>query len=216
VGYAETPSSDLAMAFRLSDFPDLLTSLDQYCTLNVSDTGAEKERNMSDVLEIAHRIRPIELDSIESPIVRAGLAYWQKLRAGRKFPSRSDIQPRDMKDLLKNVMLLRVIGDCEDYEYRILGDAHLLAHGFTTWPDKLSRVEEYRPGYNKILKSVFDMVVKPGSPYALRGWIETGQNFPPFMYSENLLLPIGPNSVTVDHVLNFSVYLPTDRLATSD
>ncbi|HEY0283701.1 MAG TPA: PAS domain-containing protein, partial [Rhizomicrobium sp.] len=71
----------------------------------------------------------ISPEEVDSPILKHGFAYWKDLRAGREFPARSDITPRGLGSLLRNALLLRVIDRGEDYEYRIVGDAHVLAHG---------------------------------------------------------------------------------------
>ncbi len=46
----------------------------------------------------------------------------------------------------------------------------------------------------------------------MRGIIERPDGFPKLTASESVFLPLGPNAQTVDHILNFSVYQPTDRM----
>jgi hypothetical protein len=149
---------------------------------------------------------PISLDMVEAPAVRAGIGYWKRLCGQRKFPSRSEVTPRDILGLLRNAVLLRVLDGGAEYEYRIVGDAHVIAHGFSAQGLTLSQLGIIAPGYETILKSLYDYPVRKGVPLALRGWISRGES--EFIYSESVFLPLGPDDVTVDHVLNFSVYVP--------
>lgn len=150
---------------------------------------------------------PIDVDLVESAIVRAGVAYWKRLAGGRRFPDRNDVTPRDIRGLLRNVVLLRVIDSGRDYEYRIVGDAHVTAHGFCMQGKTLSQMDDYAPGYSAILKPLYDNPVRRRTPLALRGWLSMGEDGAEFVYSESVFLPLGPDDETVDHVLNFSVYV---------
>ena len=151
---------------------------------------------------------PIGIDFVESEIVRAGVSYWRRLGVGRKYPDRNDILPRDIRGLLRNVVLLRVVDGGRDYEYRVVGDAHVVAHGFCMQGKNLSQMDDHAPGYGAILKPLYDNPVRRGTPLALRGWLSMGTDErAEFVYSESVFLPLGPDDETVDHVLNVSVYL---------
>src|SRR5262249_33704364 len=120
-----------------------------------------------------------------------------------------------IRGLLRNVVLLRVIDGGQDYEYRIVGDAHVIAHGFSMQGKNLSRMDDHAPGYGSVLKQLYDYPVRRRTPLALRGWLSMGEDGSEFLYSESVFLPIGPDDETVDHVLNFSVYVlhPAKTLA---
>jgi hypothetical protein len=148
----------------------------------------------------------ISPDEVEAAAVRTGIAYWRRLRGSRLFPSRIDVLPRDIADLLRHTVLMRVVDGGTDYEYRIVGDAHVVAHGFSIQGRCLSTMDEYAPGYGKVLKTLYDPVVRNRAPFALRGWIARGEEQSEYIHSENVFLPLGPDDETVDHVLNFSVY----------
>jgi hypothetical protein len=131
----------------------------------------------------------------------------------RSFPAREDIVPRDLAGLLRHVVLLRVIDAGADYEFRIVGDAHVISHGFNMQGLKVSDVDAYSPGYGPVLKSLYDRVVRRRDAYAFRGWLERGDQQKKYIYSESVFMPLGPDSVTVDHVLNFSVYIPRETFS---
>ena len=152
----------------------------------------------------------LALDKLESPIVRQGLDYWLKLRGDRPYPSRSEMAPRELASLLRHVVLLRVVAGGADYEYRIVGDAHVISHGFNMQGMRVSDVDKFSPGYGPVLKSLYDRAVRRRDAYAFRGWVERGEDRKQYIYSESIFMPLGPDEFTVDHVLNFSVYIPRD------
>jgi len=151
----------------------------------------------------------IALEAIENPIVRQGVEYWNRLRGARRYPSRQDMMPRDLAPLLRHVVLIRLI-DGGDYEYRIVGDAHVISHGFSMQGLRVSDVDRFSPGYGPVLKSLYDRAVRKRDVYAFRGWMERGEKHKQYIYSESVFMPLGPDEATVDHVLNFSVYTPRD------
>lgn len=148
----------------------------------------------------------IPLDAIESPIVRQGVEYWSKLKGERAYPARADMKPRDMSPLLRNIVVIRILDGGADYEYRIVGDAHVISHGFSMQGLRVSDVDRYSPGYGPVLKSLYDRAVRRRDVYAFRGWMERGSKTKQFIYSESVFMPMGPNEGTIDHVLNFSCY----------
>jgi len=151
----------------------------------------------------------IDLDAVENPIVRAGIAHWRAIRGARKFPARADLTPRGIAGLLRNISLVRVVGDGE-YEFRIVGDAHVIAHGFSLQGLRLGQVDRYAPGYGAMLKMAYDPVVQRRVAFALRGFLLKGNKNKQFFYAESAFLPLGPDDQTVDHILNVSAYIPRD------
>src|ERR1041385_8524565 len=85
-----------------------------------------------------HPTAIISLKVAECAAVREGVTYWRRIRGPRRFPSRADVNPRDMTNILRNAVLMRVIDCGADYEYRIVGDAHTVAHGFCMQGKRLS------------------------------------------------------------------------------
>ena len=152
----------------------------------------------------------VPLDAIDNPILLQGLAYWHQLRRERAYPARADLMPRDLSPLLRHVVLLRVLNDGSDYEYRIVGDAHVISHGFSMQGLRVSDVDKFSPGYGPVLKSLYDRVLRRRDVYAFRGWMERGEKHKQYIYSESLFMPMGPDEANIDHVLNFAVYVPRD------
>ena len=62
--------------------------------------------------------------SPKSPIVRAGVDYWTRMRGDRRMPSREDLNPLEIPDLLPYVMLIDVLPEPLDFRFRLLGTEH--------------------------------------------------------------------------------------------
>jgi len=167
------------------------------------DSGLQLEKS-------SHRIALAEIDST---ILLQGAAYWRGLCRERKFPARAEVTPRGLAGLLRYTTLLRVIDGGKDYEYRIVGDAYVMAHGVSFQGKRWSDTDKLSPGYHAMIKSTYDRVVHKGEPVAMRGWIERGGKSSGLVYSEYVFLPLGEDDRTVDHILVFAVYVPRDDTA---
>jgi hypothetical protein len=152
----------------------------------------------------------VALSEVDSPILLSGIALWRGLCGERKFPERNDVTPRALKALLRYTTLLRVIDGGKDYEYRIVGDAYVMAHGVSFQGKLWSETAGVSPGYHARIKPVYDRVVREGEPLATRGWIERGNGSAGQIYCEYVFLPLGSEEEGVDHILVFAVYVPRD------
>lgn len=151
----------------------------------------------------------ILLADMDNEVLLAGLALWERLKGERKFPSRIDLSARVLKSLLRNTALVRAIDGGRDYEYRIVGDAYVLAHGVSFHGKLWSQLATLSPLYQSYVKPIYDAVVDDGEPIATRGWIERGAGQGQ-IFSEYLFLPIG--ELTVDHILVFAAYARREGL----
>lgn len=154
----------------------------------------------------------IPLSEVDNAILLDGVTLWRNLAGVRKYPKREDVSPRLLKPLLRYTTLLRVICGGNDYEYRIVGDAYVMAHGQSFQGKLWSETKSLSPGFYKFIKPVYDRVVYDGEPVATRGWIERGGNSNGQVFCEYVYLPLGDEDVGVDHILAFAVYLRRDGL----
>jgi hypothetical protein len=154
----------------------------------------------------------VPLEDIDSPVLLQGIAYWRNLCGGRKYPPRSAMSPRGLSNLLRNTTLLRVIDGGRDYEYRIVGDAYVMAHGVSFQGKFWSETGRLSPGYYATIKPTYDRVVREAEPVATRGWIERGASVNEYVYSEYVFLPLGDEAKGVDHILIFAVYVPRENV----
>ncbi|HUO88767.1 MAG TPA: PAS domain-containing protein [Rhizomicrobium sp.] len=148
------------------------------------------------------------LDELDNPAVRTGASYWRMLKGARKIPARSELSPRDMRAILKHVLLLRVIDGGADYEYRIVGDVHVQAYGMQFQGSRLSTLEARAKGLGNMLRGLYEHVRVTAEPFAVRGWIGREVKDARFVYFESAFLPLGDDGLTVDHIACVSVYVP--------
>ena len=175
------------------------------------DTNCTSDTSAPGVPNTWEEYGRIALDEVDSAVLLQGIAYWRNLAGGRKHPSRSDITPRGLASLLRNTTLLRVIDGGKDYEYRIVGDAYVMAHGLSFQGKRWSQTDKLSPGYHAMIKSTYDRVVRKAEPVAMRGWIERSGRTLELIYSEYVFLPLGIDDKTVDHILVFAVYVPREK-----
>ena len=144
----------------------------------------------------------IPVSEVQNPLLLRGLALWERLRGARPFPSRADMSPRLFAGLLRNTLLVRVIGD--DFEFRIVGDAIVTAQGASFQGLTTAAIDQRLPGYGRMLHRAYGMIVAGGEPNAFRGWFERKADGRAFFH-ESLGLPLGTDG-TVDHLLILGVY----------
>ena len=143
-------------------------------------------------------------DELDSPVLRAGVAYWRTIRGDRPFPRREDLRPRDIQGLLPYMALLKVIGGGEDFEHRIVGDILVQAFAVPMQNRRFSEIEIEAPELMASCYPLFREVVNTRAPVAWRH--KTGHDNTDFVFvdSEVVLLPLG--TTVVDHVLVFEVH----------
>ena len=150
----------------------------------------------------------VSLDALENDAVRLGASYWRMLKAGRKLPARSDIAPREIRAILKNIVLLKVIDGGKDYEYRITGDAQVQAYGFSFRDMRISHITAAAPDLGRMMHDLYERVRVTAEPFAVRGWVGREVKDARFVYYESVFLPLGEDGETVDHIVVVSVYVP--------
>jgi hypothetical protein len=153
----------------------------------------------------------IPLAEVDNTVLLNAHRIWEGLKDGRRFPPRQAITPRALKPVLRNTTLIRVIDGGADYEYRIVGDASVMAHGQSFQGLYWSQTATLAPGFAKFIKPVYDRVVREGVPLAMRGWVERSGPAGGYLYCEYLYLPLGED--VVDHILVAVVYHRRDGLA---
>jgi hypothetical protein len=153
-------------------------------------------------------IETVHFPDLESFEVRRMAAAWQTLRGARLMPSRDALSLRDLKSIAPNISVVRVMDDGEDYEFRIIGDAHVQAYGVSYQGRRLSDVMRDSPRFGRQLKSSYEMIRTARHPSAFRGFI--GRDVPDarFAWFETAYFPFGSTDDDVDHIVNAAVYTP--------
>jgi hypothetical protein len=148
-------------------------------------------------------------DDTESPEIRAIYDIWNQMRGERPMPTREELLPRALGRLLRNVSLARVLPETNDYELRIIGDAHAEAYGWNGKGLRVSQLISGAPEMGTMLKDSYDLVRTFRLPLGFRGILGRDITQAKFDWFETLYLPLGSGGV-VDHVLNASNYRPKD------
>jgi hypothetical protein len=147
----------------------------------------------------------IVLSEIENPLVQKALGIWENARGARSMPSRADMSPRAMSGLLRNTVLVRVLGDGDEFEFRIVGDAIVQAQGASLQGMTMAQIDLVLPGYGSILHKVYTSAYRKRMPYAYRGWYVRDADGRA-MFHESLLMPLGDDGEKADHILVVGVY----------
>ena len=151
---------------------------------------------------MTQRIAPSE---VQNPVTRKGLDLWGRSRGTRPFPTRAEMSPRDMADMLRNIVLVKVLDGGREFEFRIVGDAMVVAQGCSFMGMNLAQIDEVFPGYGTMLRGVYAHIVDHQEALAFRGWFERRADNRSFFH-ETLVLPLGESEAEVDHILVIGVY----------
>jgi hypothetical protein len=83
---------------------------------------------------------------LDSEMQQRALAYWQGKRGERSMPSRKDIEPTEIPDLLANMVLVDVSHDPLDFKYRLIGTAIVERIAFDYTGMRFVDLDHQQPG----------------------------------------------------------------------
>ena len=161
----------------------------------------------SDYSEITS-FEPVGLDDLQNPLVRQAVAYWQAQRRGRRFPARDDLDQRALIPFRRHMILLKVVEDGADFEYRFVGEAQAQAYSHKVQGRRMSEMMTRSPDFGPSIFAGYQFIQKTGTPFALRGWAGNDYTAANFSYFESVTLPLGRADDDVDHLVLFSAYVP--------
>jgi len=138
--------------------------------------------------------------------VRQAVDYWLGLRGARRFPTRGEIHPRDIKAILPNLLLIRVLDAGADFEFRIAGDVQRQTFTLDFSGRRMSELIGSSPVYGHALRGLYRYVTESGEPVALRGNFGPGFEHVTINYCESASFPLGQDDV-VDHLLCVTAFV---------
>lgn len=150
-------------------------------------------------------IELVPLEELQDATLRGAAVYWLELRGCRRFPSRAALNPRRLLSALRHMALVRVIGAGADYEYRIVGDSVACAFRVRMHNRLLSEILPEAPSMGSKLARIYTRCVQTREGFALRGVVGREAEAATFTHVEALILPMGVEDATVDHLLTFMV-----------
>lgn len=143
-----------------------------------------------------------------TPVLQGGYAYWRRKCAGRRMPTRAEIDPAEIVPLLPHVVLMDVLRDPPDFRYRLLGttvDAHMSARHTGR---RLSEIPHQREP-SQMWRN-FSHVAERGEPLATH--VPYVGPHKDFLAVQDLIMPLGgdgrmPNMlfILVDFVPRFGM-----------
>jgi len=148
--------------------------------------------------------------------VKAGAQYWQSLRGQRRFPSRDDLTLRGAAAILPYSVIIGVIDDGADYEFRYVGDAQRQAYRTYFKGMRLTQIEVVAPELGQVLRTAYELLRSTGVPFLLRGEADYDAIDPRHRFHETAFLPLGAGDATVDHILIVGVQVPDPFWKLSD
>ena len=134
--------------------------------------------------------------------------YWEGLRRNGLNPSRRDIDPLAIPELLPNVFLLDVIGDAEDFVFRLAGS--LVEDAFNMPLRGRSIAEIQRAAGTPIPVAQHVEVARGAGPRYREGSMHVpGREH---WKTQRLLLPLSSNGRRVDVLMGCAVFLLGGRI----
>ncbi|MEI9997135.1 MAG: PAS domain-containing protein [Rhizomicrobium sp.] len=164
---------------------------------------------MSQILSVpAADAALISLDAAVNPFVKQAVAYWRSVRGERRFPARADLTLRGMAAILPYVVIVAVIGEGADFEYRYAGEAQRIAFKVPLKGIRVTQIEAVLPKLGHVLRGVYEQVRAQAVPLLVRGRVDHEPANSKLLYHETAFLPLGADDAAVDHLLIAGVQIP--------
>ena len=152
-------------------------------------------------------------ESADSPItddrLRHAHEYWRGKAAGRVMPRRADIDPTEIPDLLRDVMLVDVLPEGR-YRYRLIGTANTQAHGMHATGRYLDEVLP-GPEYKGHVIALYDECVRLRRALYSECLFMSPQGRGPERHTKVLFMPLAEDGETVNMVFVVQVFFYIDR-----
>jgi len=152
----------------------------------------------------------------KSSSVKAGTKYWQSLRGQRRFPGRDALTLRGMAAFLPHSVIIGVIDNGADYEFRYVGDAQRQAFKAYFKGMRLTQIEAVAPEFGELLRVAYELSRSTGAPFLLRGEAPYEPIDSQHRFHESAFLPLGAGDAAVDHLLIVGVQVPDPFWKISD
>jgi hypothetical protein len=150
----------------------------------------------------------VEFERLEAAVPHQAVVRWKSLTGARRFPHAPDAV---LAVVPHNGIVVRVIEDGADYEYRSVGDALVAGFQEDFSGRLLSDIIVTTPRFGIGLRMLYEMVRHSGEPLYYRGWVGADMPGAKFVYYESAVLPFGRDEAAVDHILVASQLILRDQ-----
>ncbi len=159
--------------------------------------------NPATARRIGHRVA---IEKLSDPIVCGAHRIWCERKGTRPFPARHELVPKPMAAYLRNAMLIAMAVDQSDFEFRIVGNAAVVAYGRNFQGMSHQELNAMEPGFGDVIKKVCDWVCRRREPLAVKGIVE--RDITSSYHPEGIFLPLGERVSCVTHILFVGGYIP--------
>jgi hypothetical protein len=139
------------------------------------------------------------------PDLRALFDYWRSKRAGRRMPSRGDLDPAEIKTMLPSMILVDVVYDAAgkaDFVYRLLGTREVDIRGENPTGKRVADAY-FGPSLENVL-GCYQTVVESREPYLDdEYYVRDGDHFAD---EANIFLPLSNDGERVNMILVYTAY----------
>lgn len=186
---------DYGLVYRQFKFPVKNRSMDVFATA--------RALNQKAVQQNWHHFCDPTLAFVD-PAYEPLLKLWRTKAGDRKMPARSDITPRDLKDILRNVLLFeRISQNPSRYRWRIVGTGLIGILGENTGK---TLEESLPPEHLPRWTACGDMLLDGGQPLRFLGRVHVkGREY---LDAENLFVPLANDNGEPTYVLGQCRYTP--------
>lgn len=122
--------------------------------------------------------------------------YWNRLRAGRRYPARADIDPLDLGPMLANVFLVDVL-DGPRFRFRVTGTAVDEIHAQTLTGKEPRDIRT--PEVAELVEAQYRTVLEEGTPRCDHLVLHGSDGS--YWHYERLILPLSSDGAKIDMFL---------------
>lgn len=156
---------------------------------------------MSAVLQSTPGFPPAAPDGgVEDGILEPMLQYWNAKRGRRALPSRADIDPVDIPELLQHIGLIDVEDPPRRYRYRLVGSYMQTMFGENYQGKYLDEAKHGR--YRQFLTDLYSSAVEQRQPMLSEATFDYGTDR--VVTIRRLILPLGENDRAPVNMLLFA------------
>ncbi|GAA0543348.1 hypothetical protein FHS83_000374 [Rhizomicrobium palustre] len=144
----------------------------------------------------------IPVEQMEAKPVVAGYRYWLSLCGARPYPTRSDMRPQPIRDILRHLVLIQVIDGAADFMMSIVGDEVQRAYDVPLNHRLLSDIILEAPTVFPGWMERYRRTALDGLPHGYRVTSGLDGGVTKFIQREAVVLPLGADG-EVTHVVTF-------------
>lgn len=144
-------------------------------------------------------IRAATVADLNSPQISRLEAYWLEKRGQRLMPARADLDPADIKDLLPQIILVRIEHEPLRVKYAVIGTASADAAGFDYTGRYLDELQ-FESEIDTDWPAIYEELVREKKPIAGTCLFKTASLVRPYWVA---VFPLSSDGSRVDHAISF-------------